>query len=76
MRYQIPTTDREAIELCALRPDEDLIATAIAGVIQLSRKDGKTLDDLTAELLMEDTLLEPAQRNLLTQIVEQAWQRM
>jgi hypothetical protein len=76
MRYQIPTTNQEAIALCNQRPDEELVATAIAGVIQLSRSEGKSLDDLTAELLTDDSVLDPSLRFLLSQIVSQAWQQI
>jgi hypothetical protein len=76
MPYRIPTTRAEVLELRTLRPDEALIATAIAGVIQVSRSEGKSLDDLTAELLTDDSLLDASQRYLLSQVVSQAWQKI
>lgn len=75
MNYPIPVTRADFVSLRSIHPDEDLIAAAIAGVIQISRSEGKSLDDLVAEVMVDDCLLEPAQRLLLSQIVSQAWQK-
>ncbi len=76
MRYPIPA---KATELVALRnspPNEELVAAAIAGVIQISRAEGKSLEDVVDEPLLDDSLLDTTQRQWLTQIVSQAWQKL
>lgn len=55
---------------------EDHIANAILSVIQTARAKGQTLEDLTAELLEEDALLESDVRYLLSEIVAQAWHQL
>ncbi|WP_228021720.1 hypothetical protein [Vasconcelosia minhoensis] len=55
---------------------EDHIADAILSVIQTARAKGQSLDELTAELLEEDALLESDVRYLLSEIVAQAWSQM
>jgi hypothetical protein len=75
MNYQIPATPQDLVALRNFQPDEELVAAAIAGVIQMSRSDGKSLDDLVAELLVDDSLLDIHQRQWLSQIVSQAWQK-
>ena len=76
MRYPIPATSRELVALRNSRPNEEIVAAAIAGVIQISRAEGKSLDDVVAELLLDDSLLDTTQRQWLTQIVAQAWQKL
>ncbi|MFP4132950.1 MAG: hypothetical protein ACLFQP_02920 [Halothece sp.] len=74
MNYPIPAT-LEEIEALKQNPvDEELIAAAIAGVVQIARAQGQTLDELTAQVLADDHWLEPAQRRWLSAIVAQAWQ--
>jgi hypothetical protein len=76
MNYPIPATCQEMVALRNFHPNEELVAAAIAGVIQISRAEGKSLDDLVAELLTQDRLLDSHQRHWLTQIVSQAWQQL
>ncbi len=73
MNYQIPATTQDLVALRNFQPDEELVAAAIAGVIQMSRSEGKSLDDLITELLVDDSLLDLHQRQWLSQIVSQAW---
>jgi hypothetical protein len=75
MNYQIPATPQDLVALRNFHPDEELVAAAIAGVIQMSRSEGKSLDDLVTELLVDDSLLDLHQRQWLSQIVSQAWQK-
>lgn len=74
MNYPIPATVEEIEALKENPVDEELIAAAIAGVVQMARAQGQTLDDLTAQVLADDHCLEPAQRRWLSAIVAQAWQ--
>jgi hypothetical protein len=76
MSYPIPATSTELVALRNSPPNEELVAAAIAGVIQISRAEGKCLDDIVAELLVDDSLLDATQRQWLTQIVSQAWQKL
>jgi hypothetical protein len=49
---------------------------AIAGIVRLARLRGQSLDDLTAEVLEEDPLLDVVQRNWLSKMVAQAWRSL
>lgn len=53
--------------------DEELVAAAIAGVIKIARSQGKSLEDVRAEVLADDSLLDLTQRRWLSDIVSQAW---
>ena len=76
MYYPIPATHQELVALRNSPPNEELVAAAIAGAIQISRAEGKSLDDVVAELLLDDNLLDSSQRQWLAQIVAQAWQKL
>ncbi|GAC1464232.1 MAG: hypothetical protein NVS2B14_11620 [Chamaesiphon sp.] len=73
MNYPIPASPQEIVALRQQPIDEELVAAAIAGVIQIARSQGQTLDDLTAEVLADDSLLDKVQRRWLSDIVAQAW---
>ena len=76
MNYPIPANSQEIVALRQKPVDEELVAAAIAGVIQIARSQGQSLDDLTAEVLAEDSLLDQAQRRWLSEIVTQAWKTL
>lgn len=76
MNYPIPVNPEEIAALRQEPVDEELVAAAIAGVINITRSEGRTLDDLTAEVLNDDSLLDSAQRRWLSEIVAQAWQTL
>ena len=76
MNYPIPANPQEIVALRQKPVDEELVAAAIAGVIQIARQQGQSLDDLTAEVLAEDSLLDQAQRRWLSDIVTQAWKSL
>ena len=76
MNYPIPASPEEIIALRQKPVDADAIAAAIAGVVKMARSQGQSLDELTAEVLAEDSLLEPQQRHLLSEIVTQAWKSL
>jgi hypothetical protein len=73
MNYSIPITTEDIIALRDRPVDEELIAAAIAGVVQIARSQGQSLDDITAEVLEEDALLDSLQRRWLSKLVTQAW---
>jgi hypothetical protein len=74
MNYTIPLSSEEIIALRNTPVSEETVATAIAGVIHLARKNGQTLEDLTAEILAEDPILDQVQRHWLSKIISQAWE--
>jgi ribosome-binding protein aMBF1 (putative translation factor) len=76
MNYPIPGTPEEIIALRNKPANVETIATAIAGVISVARSQGLSLDDLTAELLEDDQILDRVQRRWLTNIVTEAWQNL
>lgn len=73
MNYPIPTTLNDMVELLEQPVNEELVATAIAGVVGIARNQGQTLSDLTAEVLQDDRILDRTQRDWLSRIVSQAW---
>ncbi|AFZ16505.1 hypothetical protein [Allocoleopsis franciscana] len=76
MNYPIPANPQEVVALRQKPVDEELVAAAIAGVIQIARQQGQSLDELTAEVLAEDGWLDSAQRRWLSDIVKQAWESL
>ena len=76
MNYPIPASPQEVAALRQKRVDEELVAAAIAGVIKISRNQGKSLEQLTAEVLADDRLLDLQQRRWLKDVVTQAWESL
>lgn len=74
MNYPIPANPKEVMALQQRSVDEELIAAAIAGVIKISRSQGKSLEQLTEEVLADDSLLDMQQRRWLKEVVAQAWE--
>ena len=76
MSYPIPANPQEVAALRQKPVDEELVAAAIAGVVKISRSQGKSLDQLTAEVLADDSLLNKEQRRWLKDVVAEAWQNL
>jgi len=76
MNYPIPVNPEEIVALRQEPVDEELVAAAIAGVVMITRSEGRSLEDLTTEVLKDDSLLDAAQRRWLSDIVAQAWQSL
>lgn len=74
MNYPIPECSQEIIALRQKPVNEELIASAIAGVIQLVRSQGQSLEHLTAQVLADDSLLDTQQRRQLSEVLAQAWE--
>lgn len=55
---------------------EEIVASAIAEVVQIARYEGKSLEELVGEVLAEDTILDKVQRRWLSKIVTQAWKSL
>ncbi|MEL6495691.1 MAG: hypothetical protein AAFQ41_11300 [Cyanobacteria bacterium J06623_7] len=73
MDYPIPASAEEILALQNKSIDEEIIATAIAGVVQMARQQGQSLEELTANILRDDRVLDPERRKWLSQMIEQAW---
>ncbi|MEM8778462.1 MAG: hypothetical protein AAGF26_06235 [Cyanobacteria bacterium P01_G01_bin.49] len=76
MNYHIPASPEEIFALRSKPVDEEMIAVAITGVVKLARSQGQSLDELTAEVLQDDPLLDRVQRRWLSYLVQQAWQTL
>lgn len=76
MNYPIPANPQEIAALRQKPVNEELIATAIAGVVRIARSKGQSLEDLTAEVLADDSLLDWEARRWLSDIVAQAWKTL
>lgn len=77
MKLSIPATHQEIL---ALRQGNtvsaEVVAIAIAGVIQVARLEGRSLADVTAELLEEDPFLPHCDRVWLSELVASVWQQL
>jgi len=73
MDYPIPASTEEILALGNSSISEEIVATAIAGVVQIARKKGQSLDDLTAGVLQDDCVLDLDRRKWLSELVTQAW---
>lgn len=73
MNYPIPASPQEIVDLRQRPINEELIATAIAGVVRVARSKGQSLEELTAEVLADDSLLDRDARRWLSDVVAQAW---
>ncbi len=73
MNYPIPDSPKDIFALQQQPVDEELVAAAIAGVIKIVRAQGQSLEELTAQVLADDPLLDKQQRRWLSQVVVQAW---
>ncbi|AFZ30696.1 hypothetical protein Glo7428_2175 [Gloeocapsa sp. PCC 7428] len=74
MHYPIPASPEEIADLRQRPVDEELVAAAIAGVITIVRAQGQSLEQLTAQVLADDSLLDVQQRRWLSDVVAQAWE--
>ena len=74
MDYLIPSNTEELLALKNNRLDEEIIARAIAGVIQIARRQGQSLEELTDSVLHDDRLLNLDRRKWLSETIVQAWE--
>ena len=74
MDYFIPDSTEEILALKNKSLDEEIIATAIAGVVQIARREGQSLEDLTKDILQDDRVLDLDRRKWLSEIIIQAWE--
>jgi hypothetical protein len=76
MKYPIPANSQEVVALRQNSVNEELIAAAIAGVINVARLNGQSLEDLRTEILADDALLDAQQRHWLSEVVSVAWEKL
>lgn len=76
MNYPIPANPQEVVALRQKSVDTELIAAAIAGVIQVARSKGQSLHELMAEVMHDDALLDTQQRRWLSEIIAIAWEEL
>jgi hypothetical protein len=74
MNYPIPDSPQDIFALQQRPVDEELVASAIAGVIKIVRSQGQSLEELTAQVLADDHMLDKQQRRWLSKLVTQAWE--
>ncbi|BAY13381.1 hypothetical protein [Calothrix sp. NIES-2098] len=74
MNYPIPDSPQDIVALQHRPVDEELVASAIAGVIKIVRAQGQSLEELTAQVLADDSMLDKQQRRWLSKLVAQAWE--
>jgi hypothetical protein len=53
--------------------NEEVIASAIASVVQMARQQQQSLEQLTESILRDDRVLDPERRKWLSQMIIQAW---
>ncbi len=76
MNYSIPATTEEILALGNKSINEDVIVTAIAGVISIARKQGQSLEDLQQQVLQDDLILDIIQRRWLKDLIAKAWEML
>ena len=73
MDYPIPNNTEEILALQNKSVNEEIVATAIAGVVQMARRQGQSLEELTASILQDDLVLDLERRKWLSEMIIQAW---
>lgn len=75
MNYPIPATPSESAS--SQKPvTEEVILSAVAGVILDARSQGRSLEDVLGEIMADDALLDVDQRRCLSELVAQAWEAL
>ena len=74
MDYSIPDSTEEILALKNKSLDEEIIATAIAGVVQIARREGQSLEELTKDILQDHRVLDLDRRKWLSEMIIQAWE--
>jgi hypothetical protein len=69
----IPANTEEMLTLKNGAINEEIVATAIAGVVQMARQQHQSLEQLTESILRDDRVLDPELRKWLSQMIIQAW---
>lgn len=73
MDYPIPTNAEEILALKNNSINEEVVATAIAGVIQIAHRQGQSLEEITRSILQDDRVLDLERRKWLSEMIIRAW---
>ena len=73
MDRNIPTNTEEILALKNSSIDEKVVANAIAGVVQIARQQGQSLEQLTDSILRDDRVLDLDRRRWLSKMIVRAW---
>lgn len=73
MDYPIPANTEEMLALKNSAVNEEVIASAIAGVVHMARQQGQSIEQLTESILQDDRVLDSERRKWLSQMIIQAW---
>ena len=73
MNYHIPANTEEILALKDSSIDEKVVASAIAGVVQMARQQGQSLDELIDSILKDDRVLDLERRKWLSKMIVRAW---
>ena len=73
MDYPIPANTEEILALKNSSINEEVIATAIAAIVQMARQQGQSLEELTENILKDDKVLDSERRKWLSQMIVLAW---
>jgi hypothetical protein len=75
--YPIPASLQEISALVQNQQvNAEMVASVIVGVVQMGREQGQSLEDLTLEILKDDSVLSSSQRRWLSQLVQQVWETL
>lgn len=73
MDYPIPSNTEEILALANTSVNEEIIATAVAGVVNIARQRGQSLEEVKAGVLKDDSVLDIDKRKWLSELIAQAW---
>lgn len=76
MDFSIPSTPEEMLSLRQSPISPETVARAIVGVVQVARSKGQSLEELTAEVLEDDSFLDAQQRSQLCEVLTEAWNKL
>ncbi|MGV2827440.1 hypothetical protein [Myxosarcina sp. GI1(2024)] len=76
MDYPIPLNAEEILALRNYAINEEIIATAIAGVVNIARQQGQSLEELQAGVLKDDRVLDLTRRKWLSESIALAWKML
>ena len=74
MNYPISDTPKEILAVKKNSVTAEIVATAIASVVQMARKQGQSLEELQTEILKDDLILDIVQRRWLKDLIVKAWE--
>ncbi|MEB3274424.1 MAG: hypothetical protein ACO4CG_13725 [Prochlorothrix sp.] len=76
MTHSIPSTLQEIMALRQSPTNTETVVRAMVGVVQMARAQGQSLEDLLAEVAMEDHWLSDQQRSRLCEMLKNVWHRL